>query len=77
MDNPDQYYGKLDYVGGWIKNIKKQKNLIFIDLSDGSCNKNLQIIVEEGHACFDEIKQQAPPACIKVKGLFVKSPKEQ
>lgn len=41
MDNPEQYYGKLDHVGGWIKNIKKQKNLIFISLSDGSCNQNL------------------------------------
>lgn len=41
MDNPEQYYGKLDNVGGWIKNIKKQKNLIFISLSDGSCNQNL------------------------------------
>ena len=77
MDNPDQYYGQLDQVGGWIKNIKKQKNLIFISLSDGSCNQNLQIIIEEGHSCFEEIKKQCPPACLRVKGLFVKSPKDQ
>lgn len=64
-------------MGGWIKNIKKQKNLIFISLSDGSCNQNLQIIIEETHPCFEEIKKQAPPSCLKIKGLFVKSPKQQ
>lgn len=37
--NPQKYYGQEDCVGGWIKQIKKQKNLIFISITDGSCNQ--------------------------------------
>lgn len=36
---PDKFYGQEDSVGGWIKQIKKQKNLIFISVSDGTCSK--------------------------------------
>lgn len=41
FQNPDKYYDTIDTVAGWIKSIKKQKNMIFIDLTDGSCNTNL------------------------------------
>lgn len=51
--------------------------MIFVDLTDGSCNTNLQIIVDESHVSFEEIKKQCAPACLKLKGLFVKSPKAQ
>ena len=73
--SPEKYYGTTDVVSGWIKQIKKQKNLIFISLSDGSCGKQLQVIIDETHRCFEEIKKQKPPACIKVRGAFKESPK--
>lgn len=41
LENPDDYYDKVDTIGGWIKSIKNQKKLLFISLSDGSCNRNL------------------------------------
>jgi asparaginyl-tRNA synthetase len=37
----------------------------------------LQVIVQESHKCFEEIKKQNAPACLRIRGLFVKSPKEQ
>lgn len=51
--------------------------MIFIDLTDGSCNTNLQIIIDDSHSSFEEVKKQCAPACLKLKGLFVKSPKDQ
>lgn len=41
FDYPEEFYDKIDTVGGWIKSIKAQKKLIFISLSDGSCARNL------------------------------------
>ncbi|XP_014277531.1 asparaginyl-tRNA synthetase [Halyomorpha halys] len=34
-------------VKGWIRNIRKLKNLVFLDVNDGSSNNSLQIVVNK------------------------------
>ena len=33
-------------VAGWVKTSRESKNLAFIEINDGSCFKNLQVIIE-------------------------------
>ncbi len=63
--------GKTLTVCGWIRTHREQKNFSFIELNDGSCLSNLQIIVEEtfpGYAGL--IKQLSTGASIGVTGLL-------
>ena len=32
-------------IEGWIKTKRSSKNIVFIELNDGSCQPNLQIVV--------------------------------
>ncbi|PSN35927.1 putative asparagine--tRNA ligase [Blattella germanica] len=34
-------------VKGWVKAIRKMKNNVFVDITDGSCSRNLQIIISK------------------------------
>lgn len=63
-------------VKGWIRSVRKQKDLIFIQLYDGSHVKPLQLLVEENKK---NLREEIEPklhigACIEVFGKIVKSP---
>jgi asparaginyl-tRNA synthetase len=76
LSNPDKYFDKVDAVGGWIKNFRLQNNdkLAFVELSDGSCNKPLQIVIEHTIPNFADFIKENVATCIKVRGTLVKSP---
>ena len=42
-------------VNGWIRTIRDSKTFGFIELNDGSCLKNLQIVFEDNLPNFAEI----------------------
>ncbi|CAB3242203.1 unnamed protein product [Arctia plantaginis] len=42
--------GKVTEIKGWVKNLRKQKDLIFADVSDGSCAQKLQIVIPKALA---------------------------
>ena len=42
--------GQTVTVGGWARTIRDMKNFGFIELNDGSCFKNLQVVMESA-AC--------------------------
>lgn len=44
---PADFDGKTVTVGGWVRNIRDSKAFGFIDLNDGSCFNNLQIVLSE------------------------------
>lgn len=76
LNNPDKYYDQVEYVGGWVKTLRKQNNdqLIFIALSDGSSPHNLQVVVQNNMPNFSDLLNQNVAACLKVRGKLVKSP---
>ena len=49
------YIGKEITISGWIRNHRKQAHFGFIDLSDGTYFKNLQVVYDDNLACFEEI----------------------
>ena len=64
-------------VSGWVKTSRESKNLAFIELNDGSCFKNLQVIIEADKFSSDEYKTLANApigAAIEVEGELLVTP---
>src|SRR5437588_7943112 len=55
-------------VQGWVKSIRRSKNIIFIILNDGSCLQNLQII------CALDLAEINFGSCLVVKGKLILTP---
>jgi len=61
-------------VCGWVKTKREAKNRCFIELNDGSCLANLQLVVEEGSGGWSQLELISTGASISVKGDIVESP---
>ena len=63
-------------IQGWIKNHRKQKEFGFIDFSDGTCAKHLQIVYDNKLSTFEDIQKMHIGSAVTVKGKLIPSPKE-
>ncbi len=70
------YIDKEIEISGWIKSHRKQSHFGFIDLSDGTYFKSLQVVYDDKLKNFDEITKLKLGSAITVKGKLIKSPKE-
>ena len=67
--------GQTVTVGGWARTIRDMKNFGFIELNDGSCMKNLQVVMESGGLeNYREIAAQNVGAALVVTGKVVLTP---
>ena len=67
--------GQTVTVGGWARTIRDMKNFGFIELNDGSCFKNLQVVMEAGTLeNYKEIASQNVGAALIVTGNVVLTP---
>jgi len=71
-----KYIDKEVTLQGWIRNHRKQKEFGFIDFSDGTDFKHIQIVYDNKLANFNEITKYHVGSAIEVTGKVVKSPKE-
>ena len=60
-------------VQGWIKNHRKQKEFGFIDFSDGTDFRHLQIVYDNQINNFEEIQKMLVGCAIEVEGEIVES----
>ncbi|HPE14298.1 MAG TPA: asparagine--tRNA ligase [Bacilli bacterium] len=67
------YTGKEIVVEGWVKNHRKQKEFGFIDFSDGTCFKRLQIVYTDDLSDFNEIAKIHIGSAVRITGELVKS----
>jgi len=71
----EQLGGKEVTVGGWARTIRDMKNFGFVELNDGSCFKNLQVVMEAGTLeNYAEIASQNVGAALIVTGTIVLTP---
>jgi len=61
-------------VKGWVRTKRDSKGFSFIELNDGSCLKNIQIIADQSIANYDEIINITTGSALSVKGNLVESP---
>jgi asparaginyl-tRNA synthetase len=59
---------------GWIKTRRDSKGLSFIQLSDGSSFRDLQVVIEGGAIDETLLHQATTGACVRVDGELVQSP---
>jgi asparaginyl-tRNA synthetase len=69
----EEYLGKEVTLSGWIKNHRKQKDFGFIDFSDGTYFKHVQLVYSSGIDGFEEITKMHIGSAIEAKGTIVKS----
>ena len=71
----EQLGGKEVTVGGWARTIRDMKNFGFVELNDGSCFKNLQVVMEaETLENYKEIASQNVGAALIITGTVVLTP---
>ena len=70
------YIGEKITISGWIKNHRKQAHFGFIDLSDGTYFKGLQVVYDDNLKDFEEVTKLKLGSAITVTGKLIKSPKE-
>ncbi|CAN5482101.1 asparagine--tRNA ligase [soil metagenome] len=70
----DQAPGTPAEAYGWVKTRRDSKGISFVQLNDGSCFRDLQIIVNEGILDEEIMKKITTGACVKFTGDLVESP---
>ena len=69
-----KYMGKEVTLQGWIRNHRKQKEFGFIDFSDGTCFKHVQLVYDDKLEEFEEIQKYRVGCAITVVGTVIESP---
>ena len=70
----EQFGGRTVTVCGWARTIRDMKNFGFIELNDGSCFKNLQVVFDGDLENYKEIAKQNVGAALIVTGTVVLTP---
>ena len=73
LEKKDELLDKKVIVRGWIRNHRPQKEFGFIDFSDGTCFKHLQIVYDNTIKNFDDIAKLLVGCSLEVEGVLVKS----
>jgi asparaginyl-tRNA synthetase len=61
-------------VKGWVRSVRRGKEVSFIALNDGSCFASLQLVLNQDLENFAEISRVGTGACLSVVGTLVPSP---
>ena len=61
-------------VKGWVRTRRDAKGLSFLELNDGSCLKNLQVIVDAATPAAATLETITTGAAVEVEGALVASP---
>ncbi|HEY3268104.1 MAG TPA: asparagine--tRNA ligase [Armatimonadota bacterium] len=59
---------------GWVKTRRDSKGVHFVQLSDGSCFADLQVVIEAGAMPEETMARVTTGACVRVSGELVESP---
>lgn len=71
----EEMIGKTIVVKGWVRTVRNQKTFSFIEINDGSCLTNLQIIAEPTLPHYDSaMAALATGTTVSIQGTLVESP---
>ena len=71
----EQLGGSEVTVAGWVRSIRDMKNFGFVVLNDGSCFKDLQVVLNRDQLdSYDTIVSQNVGAALIVRGVLVLTP---
>lgn len=61
-------------ICGWVRTRRDAKGLSFLELNDGSCLANIQVIIDEGTPAHSALELVNTGAAVAVRGALVESP---
>ena len=61
-------------VKGWVRTRRDAKEFSFLELNDGSCLKNLQVVIDEAALADGSLTGVSTGAAVEVEGALVESP---
>jgi asparaginyl-tRNA synthetase len=61
-------------VRGWVRTKREGKGFAFLEVNDGSCLKNLQVVLDEGVVAPEVLAEAGTGAAVEVMGALVESP---
>ena len=62
------------HVAGWVRTRRDSKAFSFLELNDGTCLGNLQIVADAGIPGYDAISKMNTGASVEVRGKLIPSP---
>lgn len=66
--------GKEVFLQGWVRTCRDQKSFCFIELNDGSCFGNIQIVAPNTLSNYAAVKKLTSGSSLAVTGMVVQSP---
>ncbi|MDR1530679.1 MAG: asparagine--tRNA ligase [Clostridiales bacterium] len=66
--------GREITLGGWVRTVRDNKNLGFLELNDGTFFKSVQVVFDSGLENFGEAVKLGAGAAVTVTGTLVESP---
>ncbi|ANQ06631.1 Asparagine-tRNA ligase [Plasmodium coatneyi] len=72
----NKYIDQIITVCGWSKAVRKQGGgrFCFVNLNDGSCHLNLQVIVDQSIENYEKLLKCGVGCCFRFTGKLIKSP---
>lgn len=72
--NDKDYIGKEAIVCGWVRTARDSKNVAFIELNDGTCFTNIQLVVDKSKFTDEQVKAFMPVGTsVRATGQLVES----
>ncbi|HRY36291.1 MAG TPA: asparagine--tRNA ligase [Candidatus Magasanikbacteria bacterium] len=76
-ENPKKFLDKEVRLSGWVRTSRSSKTFAFIEFNDGSCYKNIQIVLTDKLPNFSELENIYTGSSLIVEGKLVKSEGEK
>ncbi|MCB1746249.1 MAG: asparagine--tRNA ligase [Gammaproteobacteria bacterium] len=59
---------------GWVRTKRESKGFAFLEINDGSCLANLQVVIEDGAHGYADLHEVTTGTAVAVRGDLVESP---
>eukprot|EP00929_Paragymnodinium_shiwhaense_P109812 TRINITY_DN76351_c0_g1_i1.p1 TRINITY_DN76351_c0_g1~~TRINITY_DN76351_c0_g1_i1.p1 ORF type:complete len:587 (-),score=136.02 TRINITY_DN76351_c0_g1_i1:361-2121(-) len=73
-DQGKSFVGSEVVICGWVRTLRAQKSIAFLKVNDGSHFDELQVVLEDSAAGFEDLKAEGTGASVRVFGKVVESP---
>lgn len=74
LEASNDLLGKTLTICGWVKTIRIQKTFAFIEINDGSCFANIQVVADEIMEDYQKVAEITTGTSVSITGKVVQSP---
>ena len=60
-------------VAGWVRTRRDSKTFSFLEINDGSCLANLQVVADAGIPGYEQVERMLTGASVEITGRLVTS----